>query len=361
MKITDVKVTVIEIESPMGGSPRPVMQADFVQVFTDEGIEGNYMASAGGTGGRGLADTIVEEYKPFLIGRDPFDRELIIDSVVNRHTATVSMNAVGAIDVALWDIAGKVTGQPIYKLLGGYREKIRAYASSLGFDTLQEYANYATEMVAKGYTAIKLHPKGGAKEHVEACRATREAVGDGVDLMLDSMCRYDRREALWVGRELEKLDFYWYEEPLWNSDLEGNKELCNMLDIPIAATEAMYTTKPAHFVPYIAGHIVDIIRADAQRGLTMTKKVADICDAFGMKFEPHGWGLAASQFANLQVTGAIKNCDFFEKMEPGELYDVCAKDTIQIDDEGYVHLPTKPGLGIEFDLDEIDRRTILTM
>jgi len=361
MKITDVKVTVIEIESPMGGSPGRMMQADFVQVFTDEGIEGNYMASAGGTGGRGLADTIVEEYKSFLIGRDPFDRELIIDSVVNRHTATVSMNAAGAIDVALWDIAGKATGLPIYKLLGGYREKIRAYASSLGFDTLQEYANYATEMVAKGYTAIKLHPKGGAKEHVEACRATREAVGDGIDLMLDSMCRYDRREALWVGRELEKLDFYWYEEPLWNSDLEGNKELCQLLDIPLAATEAMYTTKPAHFVPYIADHIVDIIRADAQRGLTMTKKVADICDAFGMKFEPHGWGLAASQFANLQVTGAIKNCDFFEKMEPGELYDVCAKDTIQIDRDGFVHLPTKPGLGIEFDLDEIDRRTILTM
>jgi L-alanine-DL-glutamate epimerase-like enolase superfamily enzyme len=361
VKITDVKVTVIEIESPMGGSPSRMAQADFVQIFTDEGIEGDYLATAGGASGRGLADTIVAEYKPFLMGRDPFDRESILDAIVNRHTATVSMNAVGAIDVALWDIAGKYSELPIYKLLGGYRDKIRAYASSLGFDTLQEYADYAKEMVKKGYTAIKLHPKGGAKEHIEACRATRDAVGDEVDLMLDSMCRYDRREALMVGRELEKLRFYWYEEPLWNSDLEGNRELSQLLDIPIAATEAMYTTKPAHFVPYIAGHIVDIIRADAQRGLTMTKKVADICDAFGMKFEPHGWGLAASQFANLQVTGAISNCDFFEKVEPGELYDVCAKDTIQIDNEGYVYLPTKPGLGLEFDLDEIDRRTILTM
>ena len=361
MKITDVKVNVIEIESPMGPITGRKAQADFVRVFTDDGIEGNFFAAVGGASGRGLADTIVEEYKPMIMGRDPFDRESIIDSIVNRHTATITMNAIGAIDVALWDIAGKATGLPIYKLLGGYREKIRAYASTLGFDTLQEYADYARELVGKGYTAIKLHPKGGAKEHIEACRATREAVGNKVDLMLDSMCRYDRREALMVGRELEKLNFYWYEEPLWNSDLEGNKELCQLLDIPIAATEAMYTTKPAHFVPYIADHIVDIIRADAQRGITMTKKVADICDAFGMKFEPHGWGFAASQFANLQVTGAIKNCDFFEKVEPGELYDVCANDTIEIDKEGFVHLPSKSGLGLEFDLDEIKRRTILAL
>ncbi len=361
MKITDVKVTVIEVESPMGGFPGRMAQADLVQVLTDEGIEGNYLAASGGSSGRGLAETIVEVHKPMLIGRDPFDRESIWDSVVNRHTAQVSMNALGAIDVALWDIAGKATGLPIYKLLGGYRDKIRAYASTLGFDSLQGYSDYAKELVGKGYTAIKLHPSGGAKEHLEACRATRDAVGDDVDLMLDSMCRYDRREALMVGRELEKLNFYWYEEPLWNSDLEGNRELSRLLDIPIAATEALYTTKPAHFTPYIADHIVDIIRADAQRGITLAKKVADMCDAFGMKFEPHSWGYAASQFANLHIIGAIKNCDFFEKMEPGELYDVCAKDTIKIDKEGFVHLPTKPGLGLEFDFDEVKKRTILTM
>ncbi len=361
MKITDVKVTVIEVESPMRGLAANMAQADLVQVFTDEGIEGDYLASEGRSSGQGLAYAIVEGLKPMLVGRDPFDRESILDSIVNRHTAIVSMNAVGALDVALWDIAGKATGLPIYKLLGGYREKIRAYASCLGFDTLKGYADHAKDLVGKGYTAIKLHPMGGAKEHVEACRATREAVGDGIDLMLDSMCRYDRREALWVGRELEKLNFYWYEEPLWNSDLEGNKELSNLLDIPIAGTEAMYTTKTAHFIPYIADHIVDIIRADAQRGITLAKKVADICDAFNMKFEAHSWGYAASQFANLHVVGAIKNTDFFEKMEPGERYDVCAKDTIQIDEEGFVHMPTKPGLGMEFDFEEVERRKILSL
>jgi L-alanine-DL-glutamate epimerase-like enolase superfamily enzyme len=353
MKITDVKVTVIEIENPMGGGRG---EADFVQVFTDEGIEGDYLASAGRTGGRGLADTIVQEYKPMLVGRNPFDREAILDAVVNRHTATVSMNALGALDVALWDIAGKAAGLPIYRVLGGYRDRIRAYASTQGLDL-----DYFKQLVARGYTAIKLHPRGNAKEHVQACRATRDAVGDGVDLMLDSMCQYDRQEALWVGRELEKLHFYWYEEPLWNSDLEGNKELSRMLEIPLAGTEAMYYTRPAHFAPYIGDHVFDIIRADAQRGLTLSKKVADVCEAFGLKYEPHGWGLAASQFANLHVSGAIKNCDFFEKVEPGGPYDVCSKNTVEIDKEGFAHLPTMPGLGVEFDIDDIRKRSILTL
>ena len=175
MKITDVKVIVIGIENPMGGGRG---EADFVQVFTDEGIEGDYLASVGRTGGRGLADTIVQEYKPMLVGRNPFDREAILDAVVNRHTATVSMNAMGALDVALWDIAGKAAGLPIYRVLGGYRDKIRAYASTQGLDL-----DYFKQLVARGYTAIKLHPGGGAKEHVQACRATHDAVGDGVDLM----------------------------------------------------------------------------------------------------------------------------------------------------------------------------------
>ena len=118
MKITDVKVTVIEVESPMRGLAGDMAQADFVQVFTDEGIEGDYLASEGRGSGRGLAYAIVEGLKPMLVGRDPFDRESILDSIVNRHTAIVSMNAVGALDVALWDIAGKATGLPIYKLLG---------------------------------------------------------------------------------------------------------------------------------------------------------------------------------------------------------------------------------------------------
>lgn len=364
MKITDVKVTVIEVENPMklpmAGSMKSFSEANFVQVFTDEGIAGNYLSGAGPTLSRGVAETIVAMLKPMIVGKDPFDRESLWNMMAGRGGG--SMHAVGAIDIALWDIAGKATGLPIYKLLGGYRDKIRAYASILQHESPQAYYNYAKELVGMGYNAIKLHVWGSPEDHLEACRATRDAVGDKIDILLDVNCRYDRREALMVGRELEKMNFYWYEEPLPNTDLEGYRELCQLLDIPIAATETLrYATDASHFIPYLTTHIADILRTDATNGITLAKKLSDLCDAFNVKCELHGWGFATGQFANLHVAGACKCSDFFEKMEPGEAYDVCAKDFIKIDEEGYVHLPTKPGLGIEFDLDEIENRTILTM
>jgi L-alanine-DL-glutamate epimerase-like enolase superfamily enzyme len=176
--------------------------------------------------------------------------------------------------------------------------------------------------------------------------------------MLDVNCVYDRREALIVGRELERLRFYWYEEPLPNTDMDGYKELCRALDLPVAATETLYYANPAHFVPYLKDGIVDIVRTDALRGITLAKKVSDLCEAFNVKCELHGWGYATSQFANLHVAGASRNSDFFEKMEPGELYNLCATDTVEIDKEGFVHLPTKPGLGLGFDLEEIKKHEI---
>jgi L-alanine-DL-glutamate epimerase-like enolase superfamily enzyme len=361
MKITDIKVSIVEVESPMGGIPTPIWQNNLVQVFTDEGITGNHLNWGPHSHGQGLAETVASVIKPMIVGRDPFDRESIWHLMVDRGIGGVSMFIAGAIDVALWDIAGKALGLPIYKLLGGYRDKVRAYASILQQKSPQAYYDYAKELIGKGYTAIKLHVWGGPKDHLEACRATRDAVGDNVDIMLDVNCRYDRREAIMVGRELEKMNFYWYEDPLPNTDIEGYRELCQALDIPVAATETLSYANQAHFTPYMVDHIADIIRTDAKHGITLVKKVADMCDAFGLKYELHSWGFTTCQFANLNIIGACRNSDFFEKMEPGETYDACAIDTIKIDKEGFVHLPSKPGLGLEFDADEIKRRTILTL
>ncbi len=360
MKITDVKARVIETESPMSYPP-PKSQALYVNVQTDEGIEGHYLVGRGRSNGRGLVDAVIEVLKPMIIGKDPYDREYLWHMMLSRSgMGGVPMLAVGSIDVCLWDIAGKAAGLPIYKVLGGYRDKIRAYASITAQESLQRYQDFAKELVAKGYTAIKLHVMGTPQDHIATCSATREAVGDDIDLLLDSNCRYDRREALWVGRELEKLGYYWYEEPLPNTDIEGYKELCRILDIPVAATETMEYAVPAHFTPYMREPIADILRTDAERGITLAKKLTDMCDAFGLKCELHGWGYATCQFANIHVNGATRASDFVEKMEPGELYNVCVKNSLEIDDEGYIHMPTGPGLGLEFDFDELDRRTLLS-
>ena len=130
MKITDVRVTVITAETPFGGPPGRSF-ANLVQVFTDQGIEGDFLAGGGRAGGRGVAESIVNQVKPMVLGKDPLDREAMWHNLVSRSTSGggISMNAIGAIDVCLWDIGGKAAGIPVYKLLGGYRDKIRAYAS----------------------------------------------------------------------------------------------------------------------------------------------------------------------------------------------------------------------------------------
>jgi L-alanine-DL-glutamate epimerase-like enolase superfamily enzyme len=362
MKITDVKAAVIETDSAYRPGQKAI--SNFIQVFTDEGIEGRVLTDRGPFAegrARPVSEAIVELYKPMIVGHDPLDRELLWGMMVARSFGGTMMFAVGAIDLCLWDIAGKKAGMPVYKMLGGYRDKIRAYASLLSFETPRDNAEYATKMVAMGYTGVKLHLRGTHQDHIATARAVREAVGDKVYCFYDANCRYDRRTALIVGRELEKLNYYWYEEPLPNSDLEGLRELCQALDIPVSATEEFFHVQPAHYTPYLVQHATDIMRTDALLGITLAKKVTDMCDAFHIKCEPEGWGPATGQFATLHLAGCCRNTEFYEHMEPADAYDVCVKNPIKIDKEGFVHMPTQPGLGIEFDLDEIKRRTLTSL
>ena len=224
MKITNVKATVIEVDNAYRPGQGQKGVSNFIQVFTDEGIEGRVLTDRGPFGefrARPVSQAIVELYKPMIVGQDPLDRERLWEMMVARSFGGTMMFAVGAIDLCLWDIAGQKAGMPIYKMLGGYRDKIRAYASVFSFESPRAYADYAQKIVAMGYTGVKLHLRGTYKDHIAAARAVREAVGDSVDCFFDANCRYDRRIALIVGRELEKLHYYWYEEPLPNTDIEG--------------------------------------------------------------------------------------------------------------------------------------------
>ena len=163
---------------------------------------------------------------------------------------------------------------------------------------------------------MKLHVWGDPDRDLEACRAARKAMGDDTPLMLDSTSLYNRQDALRVGRELERLGFFWYEEPICDWDIEGCAELARMLDIPLAGTERLYEGRPAHFVPYLVRGAVDIVRADARRGITLAKRVADMCQAFGVNCELHTWGSGLTTIANLHVMCSIANCAFFEKPVP---------------------------------------------
>ncbi|ETW94517.1 MAG: hypothetical protein ETSY1_34520 [Candidatus Entotheonella factor] len=363
MRIDDVQVIVCDWQRQeiqyRADIPAQVMRRDYVivRIRTDDGLEGyGCSRSYGGTTGRVLAEIITQVLKPALLGEDPMQREALWQKIVSMNRlAYLPLYAHGCVDVALWDIAGKAVGLPLYRMLGAAREKVLAYASSM---THASVANYVTEAVAcreRGYRAYKLHPWGEPRRDVEACRAVREAVGQDMQLMLDAVAAYDFADAMWVGRQLEALDFYWYEEPLPDAKLPAYERLAQELDIPIAGTE---TTPDSVYgiAPHLARGAVDIVRGDVtyKGGITGLKKMADAAAAFGVNCEVHHGGSPIMNAANLHVICAIANCEFFEVLVPEDAYDFGLVTPLNIDAEGYVHVPQGPGLGIELDWEAIE-------
>ena len=366
MRISDVKFQVLKRDLPdrvekfvvLGISMEKLWtEGVLVRILTDEGIEGNGIT----TGGRGMAEYL-SILKPALLGQDPLDREKIWQELWHLDRLTfLPQLALGAIDVALWDIGGKAAKLPIYKLLGAYRDKVKAYASSMTLPNVEAYVQQALHYKSKGYTAYKIHAWGIPDKDVEVCKAVREAVGYDMDLMFDAM-GYGHGEALRVGRELEKLSFYWYEEPVQDYDIHGYIQLSKALDIPVLGTEvipgSIYSTPE-----YIVRGAVDIIRGDVlfKGGITAIKKMAALAEAFGMNMEIHTNCNPLGNAAHMHVTCSIKNCEFYEVFVPEEYFNFGVKEDIRIDDEGYAHVPQQPGLGMEIDWDSIDKWTITTL
>jgi len=360
MKITDVKLHVFEAETPgyvtsFSGLTKeahsPAFQYSLVRIMTNEGIEGDYIvwSEIPTARPRSLADAL-RAYKPYLIGENPLNREKIWQKLSGLWYGQKGP-AFAAVDIALWDIAGKIAGQPLFKLLGAYRDKVKAYASGNVPMNVEDIVRIGRELKRKGYTAMKLHPI-----PLEACRALREELGDEVYLIYDAVFAHTRKEALEVGRELEKLGFYWYEAPLPADDIEGYIELSRTLDIPVTV-ELM---RSIDYLRYLQRGAVDLLRTlcGFTGGITEMRKAASLCEFFGVNWEPHTYGGTFYQAAHLHVILATKHCSFFElPIENGEegCFDVGTKDVIRIDNQGYVHAPEKPGLGVDVDWKQVEK------
>jgi len=362
VKISDLKITVVD--NPHAGlvtkgikGGKAVHQIVFLRVLTDDGCEGHAFAW-GGRSGLATAQLIASIIRPLLIGEDPLNRELIWQKVrqMDRWWGFLPIYAHGPIDVALWDLAAKAADLPLYKYLGGYRTALPAYASSLILDSAEAFAAQAQEYRRMGYKAYKLHPWGHPERDVEACTAVREAVGDEMVLMSDPVGGYTQQQALRVGRALEDLGYYWFEEPLSDYDVYGYQELCRALEIPVAGVES---TPGGLFgtTQYIVQRAVDIVRSDVswKGGVTGLMKTAALCEAFGLNCEVHTTTNALLDAANLHVCCAIRNCEYFEILIPQEPFSFGVRHPIRIDSEGYVHVPDAPGLGVDLDWDELER------
>lgn len=379
MKITDIDVIAFDtvVQRFQNGKPRPdrpVVQT-VTRVRTDEGAEGYFLGGAGHGDQDGLdqrdRDVIRHRIAPLLIGQDPHDRERFWHWM---WAAKIPENVLSVVDLALWDLAGRAAGLPVNKLIGGCRDRVRAYASTYpNVGTPDDYAAHALACREQGYTAYKIHPHyfwdprtraaaPGRPSHVdwdiETCRAVRAAVGDTMVLMYDPWGTYHTyADAIRVGRELERLDFYWYEHPMPEQRVETYVRLAEELSIPICSPEiaegSVYTR-----AGWILRRASDISRIDVLRGgFTGAMKTAAVCEAHGLRCEIH-----MSGFGNLQVLGATSEdvCEYYERglLAPGVDYDRPApyleESPDDLDPDGTVAVPTRPGLGYRIRWDYIE-------
>ena len=274
---------------------------------------------------------------------------------------SVSTNVIGAIDICLWDINGKVAGQPIHRLLGTCKSQVPAYSSTAYHETVEAYVEEAVRFKENGWTAHKLHPHGTPDADIEICAAVRAAVGDDMKLMLDAMWAYQYADAVRVGRAMEELGYYWYEDPLVEEDIYNYVKLNQKLDIPVMCTEFA----PGRFygmAPWIMQNATDILRGDVAvtGGITPMVRLCHLAEGFNMRCEIHHGGNSLNNVANLHVTMAVPNCEFYEFFPCTGANVFGLVEDIEIDAQGMVHAPTEPGLGFEIDWDLVKREHLTT-
>ena len=260
----------------------------------------------------------------------------------------MAVHAIAGIEVALWDIRGKMTGQPVHKLLGGFTDRVRVYASGSFWrpHRPEDIPNAARSFVEQGFKGMKLRLGGESSpaKEVERLRLLREAVGDDIDLMVDINRGWSVNQAVTIGKQLEEYGLYWLEDPVDHLDLEGQARVADALTVPIAAGEYHYGIEPFRYM--LERRSIDIVMIDLMRvgGLTRWMKVAHLAEAFNVPVVSH----LAPEFL-CHAMAAIPNGIYTEYM-PWSL--PLYKEPPRIED-GELILPQTPGLGLEFDEDAI--------
>ena len=364
MKIVDIKTHALSIpvDPPIYFATRVVPFREFTvtQVFTDEGIVGESTVPIGDP--VSVAAIIERKLKDLLIGRDPFATERIWNDMhrqVYRDRKGSAIRAVGAVDIALWDIKGKALGMPLHRLLGGDGSPVPCYASGGYYYKGRELYNIASEMelyLEKGFTAMKM--KVGAAsvdEDVARVRTARDIIGPDRVLLVDANNGYDAATAIKMGRRLEEYGVYFFEEPVNPNNLPGSKRVADALDIPVVSGELEYTLDG--FRDLIEHGGVDMIQPDATvlGGITEFLKVAALARAYHLPVAPH-W----EQEIHMHLVGALPNALFVEYFT--REINVRVEDKLYVDFiepvDGMLPLPDAPGLGMTFQSGVLDRYRI---
>ena len=339
-------------------------QHTLIQIKTDEGIEG--IGSVYTT--KALVDGSLRLLMPFLIQENALEPERVSEKL---HQMTfwngrggAITHTISGIDIALWDILGKATGQPVARLLGGYyREKIKPYGSIL-FEKPEILRDTVHKALERGFRALKLGwgPFGrvNSKTDEELVKTVRDMVGPEVDIMVDAggseqfwPNRY--KWALETARMLKEYDVIWFEEALPPDDLENFIKLREHAPLPISSCEVL--TRRQSFIPWIEKQAVDIIQPDLTKvgGLSEGRRISWMAYDHHVQVVPHGWNTAVGLAADLHFTASMPVASYVEFITPSPYIDELLADPFTLDEDGMLTIPTKPGLGIELNDDAVER------
>jgi L-alanine-DL-glutamate epimerase-like enolase superfamily enzyme len=374
MKITDLRVALVFVPFPgpvypawrAGGSQEGTL-ATVLEIDTDAGITG--LGTAFVHGRREMIETVEHMVKPYLVGRDPFAVERHIHLL---RTAQLFGAKPWLVEIALWDIIGKAAGLPLYRLWGGFQDRVKAYASTAEVRPPARRADDIRRYRDEGFRAVKLRlhhddPRDDLRV-VEAC--LRAANGE-MQIMTDANQgtilpyhttgpRWSYETARWMARELGQMGVVWLEEPLPRFDFDNIARLSAEVDIPIAGGEA--NAGLHEFKWLIERRCYDILQPDAtlSEGIFQLRKVAGMAEAFGLQFVPHTWADGVGMAANLQLAASVPNCGWLEfPHDPPnfttEAFQALLVEPLRVDPDGCVRVPEGPGLGVELNRDVLNR------
>jgi L-alanine-DL-glutamate epimerase-like enolase superfamily enzyme len=356
MKIVDIKT-----ERYRWPRPKPVTNGKhtythvnfgLIKIDTDEGITGIGLGL-----GTEISNHIIDYLKPLLIGEDPVDVERLWHKMWDPKLLGrrgLSTHAISSIDIGLWDLKAKLAGLPLYKLLGGYRNRIPAYIAG-GYYVegkgLKELQEEMLEYISWGARSVKM--KVGAlplREDAKRVKAVREAIGTDVKLLVDANCAYRYYEAIQFAKLIEEYEPYWFEEPVSPDDYEGLSKIAEKTTIPLATGENEYTRYG--FRDLIAQKAVPILNPSPKvlGGVTEFMKIAAHAQAYDLDIAPHG-----SQDINIHLVTAIANGLILEyypvQFDPmwGKIYN----HTLKLNNDGTVNPPNLPGIGVDPNYEEL--------
>jgi D-galactarolactone cycloisomerase len=368
MKIAEVRLTGLAGGTVEGGWADELKPQDdvhtIVEIVTDEGLSG-----VGSTfTSKALAAAALKLLQPFLIGERADEpgrvAERLRQATFWQGRGGAVEHAISGIDIALWDLMGKICKQPVARLLGGcYRQKIKPYGSIL-FDEPPRLREKLQQALARGFKAIKLgwRPFGrrDARTDEQLIQTARDTVGPDVEIMVDAggseqFWPHGYKWALQTAKMLAKYDVVWFEEALAPDDLEGYIELRRHAPLPIAAGEVL--TRRQSFRPFLERHAVDIIQPDCTKcgGLSEALRIAWLAYEHNILYVPHGWNTAIGLAADLHLVAALPVARYVEYLTPSPYIEEIITEPFKVDAEGYLNVPTTPGLGIELNREALKR------